>query len=69
MPRGVGGVVGYEAGGVRAGITGRLTGGAAIATCLESNYWLTHLDLSWNKARRRLNFVCLFGLVVVVVLL
>lgn len=30
--------------------TSRQTGGAAIAMCLESNYSLTHLDLSWNKA-------------------
>eukprot|EP00903_Cladosiphon_okamuranus_P014519 g13467.t1 len=46
---GGGGMLGEEAGGGRAVATGRLTGSVAIATCLESNYWLTHLDLSWNK--------------------
>ncbi len=36
-------------GGDRAGMALRVTGGSAIATCLDSNHSLTHLDLSWNK--------------------
>ncbi|CAM9287598.1 unnamed protein product, partial [Pylaiella littoralis] len=32
-----------------AGEGGRLTGGAAIAMALDTNYSLTHLDLGWNK--------------------
>lgn len=47
-------MAGEEAGGPRTGTTERLTGGVATATCLESNYWLTHLDLSWNKVGRAL---------------
>eukprot|EP00752_Nemacystus_decipiens_P003382 g3129.t1 len=43
------GMVGEEGVGARAGTMGRPRGGVAIATCLESNYWLMHLDLSWNK--------------------
>ena len=27
----------------------RITGGSAIAMCLDSNHSLMHLDLSWNK--------------------
>lgn len=46
---GGGGITGEEGEGVLPGTAGWLTGGAAIAMCLEANYWLTHLDLSWNK--------------------
>lgn len=45
-----------------AGEGGRLTGGAAIAMALDTNYSLTHLDLGWNKVAERLpaGFILLF---------